>query len=122
MRRRAVNRLQQRDVSRPFSEMKRYWVYILANRTKVLYVGVTDELKTRVGKHKTRFYAGAFTKRYNVDMLVYYETFPTAQLAHDRELQLKGLSRAKKIRLIEARNPEWKDLYDEVQSWIPTSG
>jgi len=80
----------------------------------VIYTGVTSELKHRIESHKTKKYKNAFTARYNVDKLVYYEEFDSIITAQAREKQLKAGSRAKKIKLIEAMNPEWRDLYDEL--------
>ena len=90
--------------------MRRYWVYILSNRTRVLYVGVTNNLLSRIQEHKEHRYPHAFTRRYNINCLVYFETVSSASIAVAREKQIKGLSRAKKIKLIEARNPDWRDL------------
>ncbi len=88
-------------------------VYIMTNKgNSVLYIGVTSNLFKRVAEHKDKVVAG-FTSRYNVTRLVYYEEFDTMEQAIAREKQLKGGSRQKKINLINARNPEWKDLYEE---------
>jgi putative endonuclease len=95
--------------------MKRqYCVYILTNvNHTVLYTGVTNDLKRRVFQHKYKE-GGLFTKRYNVNKLVFYETGDDIQIAIMREKQIKGGSRQKKIDLINGVNPEWKDLYDEI--------
>ena len=91
------------------------WIYIVANKKDgVIYTGVTSELKHRIESHKTKKYKNAFTARYNVDKLVYFEEFNSIITARDREKQLKAGSRAKKVKLIESVNPEWKDLYNEV--------
>jgi len=93
---------------------KQYYVYIMTNKhNTVLYVGVTNDLKRRVHQHKAKR-AESFTKKYNVDKLVYYETCKDVKAAIAREKQLKGGSREKKIHLIESCNPEWQDLYDEI--------
>ncbi|MBP9686178.1 MAG: GIY-YIG nuclease family protein [Candidatus Doudnabacteria bacterium] len=86
---------------------KRYCVYILTNKSKtVLYVGVTGKpLAHRVWEHKQKV-AGGFTKRYRVDMLVYYEVFEDSLSAIAREKQLKGGSRQKKLDLIVSFNSE----------------
>jgi putative endonuclease len=86
-----------------------FHVYILANRTRTLYTGVTSDLKARVFEHKSHSVAG-FTARYNVDRLVYFEEYGEPVLAIEREKQIKMLNRAKKIALIERENPEWLDL------------
>ena len=86
-----------------------FHVYILANRTRALYTGVTSDLKARVFEHKSHSVAG-FTARYNVDRLVYFEEYGEPVLAIEREKQIKMLNRAKKIALIEGANPEWQDL------------
>ena len=86
-----------------------FHVYILANRTGVLYTGVTSDLNARVFEHKSHSVAG-FTARYNVDRLVYFEEYGEPVLAIEREKQIKMLNRAKKIALIEGANPEWQDL------------
>ena len=93
---------------------RQYYVYILANRTNVaLYVGVTNDLKRRVYEHKHRLARG-FAEKYDIDKLVYYEVFDDAENAIIREKSLKGGSRAKKNRLVESMNPQWRDLYDEL--------
>jgi len=90
----------------------RYFVYILTNRHQTtLYVGVTNDLIRRVHEHRTKV-ASAFTARYNVDKLVYYEETSDVQAAIAREKQLKAGSRERKIALVNAMNPDWRDLYD----------
>jgi putative endonuclease len=78
----------------------------------VLYTGVTSNVFKRVNEHKEKI-VGGFTSRYNVTKLVYYEEFTTMPEAIAREKQIKGSSRQKKIDLINSKNPEWKDLYDD---------
>ena len=91
-----------------------YYVYILTNKTnKVLYIGVTNDLIRRVYEHKGKFVEG-FTKKYNVDKLVYYEACDDVEGAILREKQLKDGPRLKKIRLIESMNPGWRDLYEDL--------
>jgi putative endonuclease len=93
---------------------KQYYVYILTNKyNKVLYTGVTNDLKRRVYEHKKGLIKG-FTAKYNVDKLVYYEATEDINAAILREKQIKAGSRKKKIDLIEGANPEWKDLSDEL--------
>ena len=90
-------------------------VYIMTNsRNKVLYTGVTSDLVARVWRHKHKADAPAFTARYDVHKLVWYETTPNILAAIAREKQMKAGSRAKKVALIDARNPEWRDLYPEL--------
>jgi putative endonuclease len=89
-----------------------FHVYILSNRTQVLYVGVTSDLRARVSQHKSHAVPG-FTRLYNVDRLVYFEEFGEAMSAIEREKRLKRMTRAKKIALIERANPLWRDLADE---------
>jgi putative endonuclease len=87
----------------------RYVVYIMASRSRVLYIGMTNDLARRIGEHKSR-QGGDFTSRYLVDRLVYCERFTDVREAISREKQLKGWLRARKVALIEATNPEWRDL------------
>lgn len=94
-------------------------VYIITNKTRTtLYTGVTSNLAKRVKQHRDRIYPSSFTARYNCFHLVYFENFHSIREAIAREKQIKGGSRAKKIALIEAKNPEWRDLYEEeVSRW-----
>ncbi len=85
----------------------------MASKTKVLYVGMTDILARRVFEHKSGLVEG-FTKRYNVNILVYYETQHDLGSAIKREKQLKNWHRQWKINLIEEKNKDWKDLYPEI--------
>jgi putative endonuclease len=91
--------------------MKRYYVYIMTNRSGTLYVGMTNDLQRRVWEHKQKLIEG-FTKRYNITRLVYYEETPDVADAIAREKQIKGWLRRKKIALIESLNHGWKDLSD----------
>lgn len=79
-----------------------------------IYTGVTSELKYRINSHKNKKYKNSFSARYNLDKLVWYQEFNSIIDARAREKQIKAGSRAKKIKLIEAMNPEWKDLYYEL--------
>ena len=81
---------------------------------KVLYTGMTGNLKERVRLHKNKRYPCSFTARYNVEKLVWYEWYEDITDAYQREQQIKAGSRQKKIDLINAMNPEWKDLYDTL--------
>jgi putative endonuclease len=89
--------------------MKHYYVYIMTNRSRTLYTGVTNNLERRVYEHKNKLVAG-FTSKYNITQLVYYEETNDVQEALLREKQIKGWLRSKKIALIESINPQWKDL------------
>ena len=87
-------------------------VYILTNKyNKVLYTGVTSDLKTRVFQHKEKIYPKSFTSKYNIHKLVYYKSFSTIEEAIAEEKRLKGGSRSQKIKLIESINKNWEDLY-----------
>lgn len=89
-------------------------VYILANRRNgTLYTGVTSNLVKRVWEHKSDLIDG-FTRRYALHLLVYFELVDTMDAAITREKQIKAGSRAKKLRLIESMNIEWRDLYDSI--------
>jgi len=93
---------------------RQFFVYILTNENnKVLYTGVTNDLKRRIHEHKTDVHEG-FTKRYRVHKLVYFEIGEDAYGAISREKQIKGGSRQDKLDLINGFNPDWKDLYDEI--------
>lgn len=95
--------------------MKEYfYVYILASfHNKVLYIGLTSDLAKRVWEHKNKIIQG-FTHKYNVDRLVYYEVFNDSENAIKRERSMKEWQRSWKIELIEEKNPEWKDLFEEI--------
>ncbi len=89
--------------------MKSYYVYIMSNNTRTLYTGVTNNLEKRVLQHKRKLLPG-FTRQYNLNRLVYYETFGDIRAAIQREKQIKGWLRTKKVALIVAANPHWRDL------------
>ena len=93
--------------------MKKYWVYIMSSRTKTIYVGMTDDLEKRVRQHKEKLIKG-FTAKYGCTLLVYYESLDDPTNTINREKKVKGLTRAKKIALIESMNPRWEDL---AESW-----
>jgi putative endonuclease len=82
-----------------------------------LYVGATSDLKKRVYEHKNKIYPDSFTSKYQLNKLVYFEGFHRIEEAIGREKQIKGGSRKNKIDIITALNPEWKELYDEVEEW-----
>ncbi|MFH1187802.1 MAG: GIY-YIG nuclease family protein [bacterium] len=94
---------------------KYYNIYISTNhpRNTVLYVGVTNNIFKRESQHKEKINKKSFTARYNVNKVVYYETFNDIRDAITREKQIKAGSRRKKIDLINSMNPEWKDLIKE---------
>ncbi len=92
--------------------MKRYYVYIMASRSRTLYTGVTNDLHRRVYQHKQRLIEG-FATKYNARRLVHYEVTSNVRAAIAREKQIKDWLRAKKIALIEGFNPTWQDLSAE---------
>ena len=90
------------------------YIYILTNqRRNVMYVGCTEDLKRRIYFHKKRLIPG-FTKKYNVDRLVYFEEYDNAEKAISRESQIKKYRREKKNLLVEKLNPDWNDLYEDI--------
>lgn len=98
--------------------MSPYYMYILTNSgNNVLYVGSTNDLYRRWLEHVTKARAEAFTAKYNVNKLVYYEEFQTGEEALAREYQLKGGSRKKKLDLIKEKNPNWNDLAEREFGW-----
>lgn len=93
---------------------RQFYVYIMTNQAdRVLYTGVTNDLKKRVWQHRSGI-GSEFTKRYNVHKLVYYEIAEEAYAAISREKQIKAGSRQKKLDMINGFNPEWRDLYDRL--------
>jgi putative endonuclease len=93
-----------------------FFVYILASkRNGTLYIGVTNDLARRMSEHKAKLVAG-FTRKYNVDQLVYFEAFDSILEARAREHSLKRWRRAWKIKLIEDLNPDWNDLTSRLNS------
>ena len=91
--------------------MKTAYVYITASfMDSVLYTGVTSNLKARVWQHKTSYYKGSFTSKYKAQKLVYYEAYESIVAAIAREKQIKAGPRWRKVKLIEAMNPEFNDL------------
>ena len=92
----------------------RFYVYIMAKRqNSTFYVGVTSDLSKRVWEHKNEA-ADAFTKKYGVKALVYYEAFDDPESAIKREKRLKKWNRPWKMRVIEEMNPKWEDLYEKI--------
>ena len=90
--------------------MGQYDVYLMANESRMLYTGVTNDLARRMWEHKHKLLS-SFTKRYNLTRLVYYEVTPDVRAAIAREKQIKGWLRRKKVALVESMNPEWRDLW-----------
>jgi len=91
-----------------------YYVYILANkRNGTLYIGVTNDLIKRVFEHKEKLVEG-FSKKYDLSLLVYFESTSDVNSAIQREKQIKSWNRAWKLRLIEKENPNWNDLYPKL--------
>ncbi|HEX4576653.1 MAG TPA: GIY-YIG nuclease family protein [Edaphobacter sp.] len=86
-----------------------FWVYILASRSRNLYVGMTNSIHLRTGKHREAV-SGTHTAHYNIHRLVYFEYFRYVRSAISREKELKRWTRAQKIELIEKTNPTWEDL------------
>ena len=86
----------------------------MTNKTnRVLYTGVTNDLQRRVYEHKKKLVEG-FTKKYNIDKIVYYEVCEDIESAILREKQIKGGARQGKIELVNSMNKEWRDLYEEL--------
>jgi len=88
-------------------------VYILASRSRRLYTGVTKDLQRRLLQHRSGLGPGAYTARHGIHRLVYFEVIRPPSAAIARERQIKGWTRQKRIALIEAWNPEWRDLAPE---------
>ena len=93
--------------------MATYWLYITASKSRVLYVGVTNDLVRRIWEHKNHVVKG-FTARYHVDRLVYFEEASDVLSAIAREKEIKGWVRKKKVALIESVNPKWKNFGLEI--------
>jgi putative endonuclease len=89
------------------------YVYILSSTFQKLYIGVTSRIEARIREHKDETFSGSFTSSYKINKLVYLERFADITSAIAREKQLKRWSRIKKIRLIVAQNPTWKDLSED---------
>ena len=93
-------------------QQRTYSVYILSSLTGTLYIGVTNNLLRRIDQHKRKLIPG-FTARYGVDRLMYYEIYGDVRDAIEREKQLKGWVRRKKVALIEKENADWRDLSED---------
>ncbi|MEX6690818.1 GIY-YIG nuclease family protein [Danxiaibacter flavus] len=94
-------------------------VYIMTNKLRTtLYIGVSSDLIARIQQHKTHYFIGSFTDKYNLELCVYYECFPTIIEAISREKQIKKWRREKKEALINSTNPTWTDLWEkEIKHW-----
>jgi len=95
-----------------------YFVYILSNSGRMLYIGITNDLKRRLHEHRNKQVPG-YTRQYNIARLVYFESTPNVNAAIVREKQIKGWTRAKKLALVETQNPRWADYsegWDEDSS------
>jgi len=94
------------------------YIYILTNKyNKVLYTGVTSNLFKRIFEHQNKIYKSSFSSKYNLNKLVYFETFTNIEEAIAREKQIKGGSRQKKIDLINSFNPNWNDLSEDIKDF-----
>ena len=92
------------------ADEKLYYVYLLTNwNNKVIYVGITNDLRRRLFEHKSKLVKG-FTEKYNIYKLIYYESTSDVESAIGREKEIKKWRREKKNKLVETTNPEWKDL------------
>ncbi|MBM4348320.1 MAG: GIY-YIG nuclease family protein [Deltaproteobacteria bacterium] len=97
-------------------ELKQYYVYMLTNKTnRVLYIGVTNDLERRIFEHKNKLVEG-FSKKYNLNKLIYYEVTTDVRSALEREKQLKNWHRDWKLNLVKNFNPEWKDLAGKFET------
>ena len=98
-----------------------YFAYIVCSRSGTLYIGMTNNIYRRALEHKRGEVEG-FARKYRCDRLVYYEGFDDVHKAIGREKQLKGWNRAKKIALIESRNPRWEDLAEKWGAQVAFPG
>jgi putative endonuclease len=102
-------------------DYKKYWVYIVGSRSGTLYIGMTNNIYRRVLEHKSGEFEG-FASKYDCTRLIYYESFDDVRNAIDREKQLKGWRREKKIVLIESLNPRWQDLAEKWGAQMAFAG
>lgn len=92
-------------------------IYILTNKSHtVLYTGVTSDLYARIKEHKEKYYPDSFTAKYNCNILLYHEQFSSIEEAITKEKQIKNWKRAWKLNLVNSTNPEWKDLFYDLES------
>ena len=99
-----------------------YFTYIVASRSHTLYIGMTGDLRMRVYQHKQKLHPDGFAATYNCNRLVWFERFMDPSNAIEREKQLKGWRRSKKIALIEKTNPAWSDFSAEWYAPAPLAG
>jgi len=93
-------------------------VYMMTNKYHtVLYTGVTSNLRNRILEHKTKKFSNSFTSKYNCNKIVYYCFYSRIEEAVAVEKQIKDRSRAYKEKLINEMNPEWRDLWEEIERW-----
>ena len=91
-----------------------YYVYFITNKPNgILYTGVTNNLARRIFEHKNKIYKG-FTEKHGLDRLVYYEVYDTPETAIQAEKRIKKWNRAWKVRRILTKNPNWDDLYEDL--------
>jgi len=110
--RRANENFAQDDIRLRVMDHKKYWVYIVSSRSGTLYIGMCNHIERRVNEHKSGEFEG-FASKYHCERLVYFESFDDVRKAIDREKQLKGWRRLKKIALIQWMNPRWADLAEK---------
>ncbi|MBF0433065.1 MAG: GIY-YIG nuclease family protein [Fibrobacteria bacterium] len=94
--------------------MKSFFVYIMANHRPTIYVGITNNLQRRIYEHKSGLNRKAFTSKYKLRKLVYYEILNDSYNAIIREKQIKNMSRTDKLKMVSDFNPEWMDLYSKL--------
>jgi putative endonuclease len=94
---------------------KSYYVYIMANYSRTLYIGITNNLQRQAYEHKNKRYDDSFSTKYNTNRLVYFEETNNVHVAIEREKQLKRWRREKKVWLLEQQNPSWHDLSN---NWV----
>jgi putative endonuclease len=91
-------------------------IYILTNTSHtVLYTGVTADLYARISEHKQKYHPDSFTAKYNCNILLHYEQFSSIEEAITKEKQIKNWKRAWKLNLVNSTNPEWKDLFYDLE-------
>ena len=99
----------------------KYWTYIVGSRSGTLYIGMTNNIYRRMFEHKSGEFEG-FASKYHCNRLVYFESYDDVLNAIDREKQLKGWRREKKIALIESQNPRWQDIAEKWGAQMAFAG